>query len=100
MRSTESKELAIPAEQRTFAGLERKLLIPFLGVVALALFLRLHDLGRLSLWLDEGITVYKMSLSIQKLFAYGELDNVPPLYYLLLHAGRTWIHSDFALRLP
>lgn len=70
------------------------------GITAIALFLRLHDLGRLSLWLDEGITAYKMSLSIQKLFAYRELDNVPPLYYLVLHGLRSWIHSDFALRLP
>lgn len=70
------------------------------GIIGLALILRLHDLGRLSLWLDEGITAYKMSLPIQKLFAYTELDNVPPLYYLALHAVRSWIHSDFALRLP
>ncbi len=70
------------------------------GITGLALLLRLHDLGRLSLWLDEGITAYKMSLPVQKLLAYTELDNVPPLYYLILHAVRSWIHSDFALRLP
>jgi uncharacterized membrane protein len=70
------------------------------GVTGIALLLRLHDLGRLSLWLDEGITAYKISLPIQKLFAYTELDNVPPLYYLVLHVFRSWIHSDFALRLP
>jgi hypothetical protein len=35
------------------------------------------------LWLDEGITAYKMSLSIQKLLL-TQVDNVPPLYYLVL----------------
>jgi len=70
------------------------------GITGLALLLRLHDLGRLSLWLDEGITAYKISLPVQKLLAYTELDNVPPLYYLILHTVRSWIHSDFALRLP
>lgn len=61
--------------------------------------LRLHALGRLSLWLDEGITAYKMSLPVHQLFMYEKLDNVPPLYYLLMHVLRPWVHSDFSLRL-
>jgi len=66
----------------------------------IALWVRLHDLGRLSLWLDEGITTCKMRFSIPELFRYTVVDNVPPLYYLILHALGSWVDSDFALRLP
>ena len=62
--------------------------------------MRLHDLGRLSLWLDEGITALKMRFSVGELFRYTEVDNVPPLYYLILHVLGPWVHSDFSLRLP
>jgi mannosyltransferase len=69
-------------------------------ILALALWLRLDDLARLSLWLDEGITTCKMRFSLRELFQYTVVDNVPPLYYLILHALGSWVDSDFALRLP
>lgn len=55
-------------------------------ILGLALWVRLHDLGRLSLWLDEGTTSYKMGLSLSELFRYTVVDNVPPLYYFLARA--------------
>jgi uncharacterized membrane protein len=69
-------------------------------IIGLSLWLRLHDLGRLSLWLDEGITTCKMRFSLRELFQYTVVDNVPPLYYLILHALGSWVDSDFSLRLP
>jgi hypothetical protein len=71
-----------------------------IGCMALAFGIRIYALGKLSLWLDEGITAYKMSLTCRQLLTYTEVDNVPPLYYLILHLFRTWIHTDTALRLP
>ena len=69
-------------------------------IIGLSLWVRLHDLGRLSLWLDEGITTCKMRFSLRELFQYTVVDNVPPLYYLILHALGSWMDSDFSLRLP
>jgi mannosyltransferase len=69
-------------------------------ILGLALWVRLHDLSRLSLWLDEGITTCKMRFSLRELFQYTVVDNVPPLYYLILHALGSWVDSDFSLRLP
>lgn len=74
--------------------------ISFGLILGLALWVRLHDLGRLSLWLDEGTTSYKMGLSLSELFRYTVVDNVPPLYYFLLGILGSWIRSDFLLRLP
>ena len=74
--------------------------IPLALILGLAGWVRLHDLGRLSLWLDEGITTLKMTFSVGELFRYTVVDNVPPLYYIILHALGSWVHSDFSLRLP
>jgi uncharacterized membrane protein len=69
-------------------------------ILGLGLWVRLHDLGRLSLWLDEGTTTYKMGFSLSELFRYTVVDNVPPLYYFILGMLGSWIRSDFLLRLP
>ena len=62
--------------------------------------MRLHDLARLSLWLDEGTTSLKMRFTLSELFRYTVVDNVPPLYYFVLGKLGSWIDSDFSLRLP
>ena len=68
--------------------------------MGVAAWVRIHDLARLSLWLDEGTTTYKMGFSLSELFRYTVVDNVPPLYYFILGRLGSWIHSDFSLRLP
>jgi uncharacterized membrane protein len=78
----------------------RGLAIPLGLIVGVAAWVRIHDLARLSLWLDEGTTTYKMGFSLSELFRYTVVDNVPPLYYFLLGRLGSWIHSDFSLRLP
>ena len=96
-------ELGIQTFQENFrakAELWRRSAIPLALIVGVAAWARFHDLARLSLWLDEGITTCKMRFSIRELFQYTVVDNVPPLYYLILHALGSWVDSDFALRLP
>ena len=53
-------------------------------ILGVAAWVRIHDLARLSLWLDEGTTTYKMGFSLSELFRYTVVDNVPPLYYFHL----------------
>jgi len=54
-------------------------------IVALAAALRLHDLTRTSLWLDEGFST-AISSVMGTSFLRGILSDVhPPLYYILLH---------------
>lgn len=67
-----------------------------------ALLLRLFDLGRQDLWVDEGITwFYARNFSLAGL---GELirgEPTPPLYYALVAAWTRLLgDSDLVLRLP
>ncbi len=71
------------------------------GVLTLVAFaLRVWTLGRASLWLDEGLSLYYVNRPLTDLFpTLAREDFHPPLYYLLLQG---WIHiagtSEFALR--
>ena len=65
-----------------------------IGVVAVALALRLLDLGGESLWLDEGVAVRLASLPMHQTVAATAADVHPPLFRSLLnvvisHAGRS-----------
>jgi len=100
MRETSLDVRASPGFVKGTAHWRKRSAVLFVLVLGLALWVRLHDLGRLSLWLDEGTTTYKMEFSLSELFRYTLVDNVPPLYYLALHMVSPWIHSDFSLRLP
>ncbi len=77
-----------------------RIAIYVIGCMALAFAIRVNALGKLSLWLDEGITAYKMGLTCRQLLTFTQVDNVPPLYYWILHLFRTWIDTDTALRFP
>lgn len=100
MIETRQLDTALHARQKQWSHFFTPSAIVMGLILLLGLWLRLHDLGRLSLWLDEGITTCKMRFSLRELFQYTVVDNVPPLYYLILHAFGPWIDSDFALRLP
>ncbi len=55
-------------------------------VFALALLVRIHDLGRQSLWLDEATQVWSSSLPVHTILArLAQSDTQPPLYYIALH---------------
>jgi uncharacterized membrane protein len=94
-----SATFGVPSFKRS--ALWRRSSVVALSIVfGLALWVRLHDLGRLSLWLDEGTTTLKMRFTLSELFRYTVVDNVPPLYYFALGKLGFWIDSDISLRLP
>ncbi len=71
--------------RRTGVGDGAVMLIMF----ALALLVRVHDLGRQSLWLDEATQVWSSSLPVRTILArLAQSDTQPPLYYIALHG---WI---------
>ena len=69
------------------------------GPLLLAATVRLIDLGKADLWLDEAMSYLFASLDLPNLVAQLRLDSGPPLYYLLL---RGWMalfgSSEAALR--
>jgi mannosyltransferase len=58
-----------------------------IAVVAVALALRLFDLGSESLWLDEGVAVRLASLPLPETIAATAADVHPPLFRSLLHVA-------------
>ncbi len=59
-----------------------------LGILALALILRLHDIGLGDVWIDEANGILTARGPLGALFDSLSRDSSPPLYYLLLHV---WI---------
>jgi len=71
-----------------------------IAVVAVPLALRLFQLGRESLWLDEGVAVRMASLSLRQTVAATAADVHPPLFRSLLHVVISLIgRSEGAARL-
>jgi uncharacterized membrane protein len=60
---------------------------PLALLVAFSVGLRLHDLGRQSLWADEAVSWSVSRLTAGEMMALSEWDHHPPLYYLLLKAA-------------
>lgn len=77
----------------------KKYIIP--AIFALALFLRLFDLGLARFWYDESFTALLTRLDIPHLVLATAGDTHPPLYYLVVWlTARTLGTSEAALRLP
>jgi 4-amino-4-deoxy-L-arabinose transferase-like glycosyltransferase len=73
----------------------------WLVIFALALFLRLIELGHQSLWYDEILTLKVSQTSGQDFLKALEIEsNKPPLYFLLMHGWLRWGATEFWLRLP
>ncbi len=70
-------------------------------IILLALALRVFQLGRQSLWYDEGVSAYMTRLSLAEMMRWTAHDIQPPLYYLIL---RLWASlfgdGEFSLRFP
>ena len=68
-------------------------------ILAAGFFLRVYGLGRESIWLDEGYTLWFARFDL--LHVLLNQENNPPLYFLLMH---WWVMlfggSEFSLRLP
>jgi len=70
-----------------------------LGIMAVALALRLFHLGEQSLWYDEGYSVYLADKSLAQITLETAQDIQPPLYYYLLHVWMTVLgQSEVAVR--
>ncbi len=69
-------------------------------LTVLAVLLRLTNLGRESLWLDEAISYLAAQLSVAEIVNNTVQSSHPPLYYLLLHF---WVklapNTDTAVKL-
>ena len=70
-----------------------------LGLVALALALRLFDLTGESLWFDEAYSVWTSSMDIASLRVLWDWQIEFPLYYLLLHYWiGAWGQGELSVR--
>ncbi len=71
------------------------------GVLLLAAFLRLHELGQASLWMDEAVSVFAGRASLSDTFDILLSDAVhPPLYYFIQKISFPLGGGEFALRWP
>ena len=80
---------------------EKKRTIILLGIVALALLLRLFRLAHQSLWLDEVMRINLASHTsfIDLLKGNYAWDSQPPFYLILLHFWLKISHNTFWIRL-
>ena len=72
--------------------------LPLLVILLLAFALRVYQLADLSLWLDEGNSIYAARLSPPELLEYIASRSHPPLYFTLLHGWIRLGSSEFMLR--
>ncbi len=80
--------------------------IALIAVILLGFALRVHDLEGQSMWSDEGLSLYRATLSVPEILAniitvdgVDTRDTNPPLYFLLLHLFRAATgETVFALR--
>ncbi len=69
------------------------------GLLLLGTILRLINLGRESLWLDEAISYLTAQLSIAQIANNTVQSSHPPLYYLLLHFWLKFVpNTDTAVK--
>lgn len=87
--------LAMPLARNFF----KKIPVEF-WLFALALALRLWHLGKQSLWMDEGFSVWVASHSLHEIMLLLPSDAHPPLFYLFLHFWMRFGRSEAFLRLP
>lgn len=72
-----------------------------IALTALALLLRLYDLGSESIWLDEGASIRSGSLPVSTILTQPGSAAHPPLYRLVLHGWMSLSgRSENAVRLP
>jgi len=80
--------------------------IALIATILIGFILRIHDLEGQSMWSDEGLSLYRATLSVPEIIANTiTIDGVvtrdtnPPLYFLLLHYFRAAAgETVFALR--
>ncbi len=65
-------------------SLRGKASLVFVGLILLALVIRLSWLGRKSFWQDEAYTLVVATQPLGQVLAFKS-DPTPPLYYALIH---------------
>lgn len=71
-----------------------------ISVAVLALALRVHALGRESLWLDEGFTWERSSLPLPELIQHAIRGHHNPAYFILIHYWLALGDDEWMLRFP
>ncbi len=79
-----------------------------LALTLFALLIRVYDLAGMSVWTDEGLTIYRARLPLaanlrNEIVVQGvtTIDTHPPLYFVLLSGWIQWAgDGEFALRFP
>ena len=72
--------------------------IPIISIFTAALVLRVLNIGRMSIWLDEGIGISIARRSLGEMFHFIALDVHPPLSYIFLKAQLLISQSPIFLR--
>lgn len=76
------------------------LALALLSLLLLSAALRFHELGRLSVWLDEAITWERASLPLSELFADSVVRNHVPSYFAFMHFWLQLGDGELMMRLP
>jgi len=80
-------------------NMKNKQSILFYLILGIAVFLRIYNLGKESLWFDEAITFYRAVLDFSEIIRNSyNWDVHPPTYYLIIHFIIKLSNSEFALR--
>jgi uncharacterized membrane protein len=70
-------------------------------LIALALVLRIYNLGTESIWIDESVSIRQASLPFMDMIAATARDNYPPLHNVVLHYWmKLFGSSELAVRAP
>src|SRR3989344_9510809 len=83
--------------------MRKKFVVLLTVIILLGLLLRLYDLNKESIWVDEAYSLHYATLPASTEVVEGiiETEGAPPGYYLLLHY---WIKafgsSEFSVRFP
>lgn len=83
--------------------LQRSRVVPYaigIAVTALGLALRVHEIGRESLWLDEGFTYARARLPVERTIQESILAQHNPSYFVFMHYWLQLGDDEATLRLP
>jgi uncharacterized membrane protein len=97
-RNLPEQETAFPSSS---SDRNREILYSILIILAavVAIAVRWWDLGKTSLWRDEGYSVWLSQFSLREIWRAVASDTSPPLYYFLLHGWtRLFGISEVSLR--
>jgi hypothetical protein len=96
-----SETIAIRGGVDLAGSSHRRVALVVLAVFALALTIRVIDLGGRSLWVDEGATAVNSRLGLDQILGGEDQDfEHPPGYYALINLTSRISDSEAGLRLP